>query len=152
MFDVGFSELILLFVIGLLILGPERLPRVAAQLGRWMGKARRTAHQLRMQLEREMTMSDIMRDEKNRAQPTAKNAATDSTQSEVGTVKATESESESAESAETAPEDGYPPEEDANDSGHGDADGDVTPQSASTDTATTAEPANDADTAQQRRA
>jgi Tat protein translocase TatB subunit len=66
MFDVGFSELVLLFVIGLLILGPERLPRVAAQLGRWMGKARRTAHQLRMQLEREMTMNDIMREQKKR--------------------------------------------------------------------------------------
>ena len=35
MFDVGFSELVLLFVIGLLILGPERLPKVASQIGRW---------------------------------------------------------------------------------------------------------------------
>jgi sec-independent protein translocase protein TatB len=60
MFDVGFSELVLLFVIGLLILGPERLPRVASQIGRWVGRARRTATQLRMQLEREMTMSEIM--------------------------------------------------------------------------------------------
>jgi hypothetical protein len=34
MFDAGFTELILIFVLGLLILGPERLPRVAAQLGR----------------------------------------------------------------------------------------------------------------------
>jgi len=60
MFDVGFSELVLLFIIGLLILGPERLPRVASQLGRWVGRARRTATQLRMQLEREMTMNEIM--------------------------------------------------------------------------------------------
>ena len=33
MFEVGFDELILLFVIGLLVLGPERLPKVANQLG-----------------------------------------------------------------------------------------------------------------------
>jgi sec-independent protein translocase protein TatB len=59
MFDVGFSELLILFVIGLLILGPERLPRVASQLGRWVGRARRTAHQLRMQLEREMALSEV---------------------------------------------------------------------------------------------
>lgn len=59
MFDVGFSELVLLFVIGLLILGPERLPKVASQIGRWVGRARRTANQLRHQLEREMALSEI---------------------------------------------------------------------------------------------
>ncbi len=59
MFDVGFSELVLLFVIGLLILGPERLPKVASQIGRWVGRARRTANQLRHQLEREMALNEI---------------------------------------------------------------------------------------------
>jgi len=59
MFDVGFSELVLIFVLGLLILGPERLPRVAAQLGRWVGKARHMAMQLRRQLERELEMNEI---------------------------------------------------------------------------------------------
>ncbi len=54
MSSVGFSELFLLFIIGLLILGPERLPRVASQIGRWVGRARRTANQLRYQLEREI--------------------------------------------------------------------------------------------------
>jgi Tat protein translocase TatB subunit len=61
MFDAGFSELVLLFVIGLLILGPERLPRVASQIGRWVGRARRTASQLRHQLEREIALNDIRR-------------------------------------------------------------------------------------------
>lgn len=61
MFDTGFMELLLCFVIGLLILGPERLPRVAAQLGRWVGKARRTANQLRWQLEREVALDDVYR-------------------------------------------------------------------------------------------
>jgi sec-independent protein translocase protein TatB len=56
---VGFQELFLLFIIGLLILGPERLPRVAAQIGRWVGRARRTANQLRYQLEREIALADI---------------------------------------------------------------------------------------------
>jgi sec-independent protein translocase protein TatB len=55
---VGLSELLLLFVIGLLILGPERLPRVASQIGRWVGRARRTANQLRYQLEREITLAE----------------------------------------------------------------------------------------------
>jgi sec-independent protein translocase protein TatB len=63
---VGFSELIVLFVIGLLILGPERLPRVATQIGRWVGKARRTANQLRYQLERELALADIEDKKKER--------------------------------------------------------------------------------------
>jgi len=59
MFDVGFMELVLVSVIGLLVLGPERLPKVAAEIGKWIGKARRTATQLRRQLEREIELSEL---------------------------------------------------------------------------------------------
>jgi len=59
MFDIGFQELVLLFVIGLLVLGPQRLPKVAAEIGKWVGRARRTATQLRRQLEREIELSDL---------------------------------------------------------------------------------------------
>ena len=58
MFDVGFWEIILIFGLGLMILGPEKLPRIAAQVGRWVGRARRTASQLRYQLEREIDLGD----------------------------------------------------------------------------------------------
>jgi len=54
MFDVGFQELVLLFCLGLMVLGPERLPRVAAQLGRWIGKARRMARTVSAQLRDEL--------------------------------------------------------------------------------------------------
>ena len=56
MFDVGFWELILIFGVGLMILGPERMPRVAAQIGKWVGRARRTASELRRQLQRELAL------------------------------------------------------------------------------------------------
>lgn len=56
MFEVGFTELVLLMVIGLLVLGPERLPKVAGQLGKWAGRARRTLADLRHQLEREVEL------------------------------------------------------------------------------------------------
>ena len=59
MFDVGFWELVLIFGLGLMILGPERLPRVANRIGRWVGKARRTAGELRRQLERELDFDDL---------------------------------------------------------------------------------------------
>jgi Tat protein translocase TatB subunit len=59
MFDVGFQELVLVSIIGLLVLGPQRLPKVAAEIGKWVGRARRTATQLRRQLEREIELSDL---------------------------------------------------------------------------------------------
>ena len=54
MFDVGFWELILLFGLGLLILGPERLPKVAMQVGNWAGQARRMARTLTSQIRDEL--------------------------------------------------------------------------------------------------
>jgi sec-independent protein translocase protein TatB len=68
MFDVGFSELVLIFIIGLLVLGPERLPKVASQIGRWVGRARRTATQLRHQLEREIALSELAESQKKTSQ------------------------------------------------------------------------------------
>jgi sec-independent protein translocase protein TatB len=53
MFEVGFTEIILIFGIALLVLGPARLPKLAADLGRWAGRARSMARQLRSQLEQE---------------------------------------------------------------------------------------------------
>ena len=69
MFDVGFGELVLLFVIGLLVLGPQRLPKVAAEIGKWVGRARRTATQLRRQLEREIELADLEAQNPPRPQP-----------------------------------------------------------------------------------
>ena len=59
MFDIGPGELVLVAIIGLLVLGPQRLPKVAAEIGKWVGRARRTATQLRRQLEREIELSEI---------------------------------------------------------------------------------------------
>ncbi|MEC9375271.1 MAG: Sec-independent protein translocase protein TatB [Pseudomonadota bacterium] len=54
MFDIGFWELVLLFGMGLLILGPEKLPKVAANIGKWVGQARRMASQLSSQIRDEI--------------------------------------------------------------------------------------------------
>jgi sec-independent protein translocase protein TatB len=56
MSGIGFWELILLFLIGLIVLGPERLPRVANQLGTWLGQARRMSRVLKRQLEDELNL------------------------------------------------------------------------------------------------
>jgi len=54
MSGIGFWELIVLFLVGLIVLGPERLPRVANQLGGWPGQARRMTRLRRRQLEDEL--------------------------------------------------------------------------------------------------
>jgi sec-independent protein translocase protein TatB len=53
MFGIDFSEILVIFGIALVVLGPEKLPRLAATIGRWIGRARAMARQFRDQLEQE---------------------------------------------------------------------------------------------------
>ena len=50
MFDIGFSEILLIFGLTLVVLGPDKLPQVARTIGRWAGRARAMARQFRDQL------------------------------------------------------------------------------------------------------
>ena len=59
MFEVGFTEIILIVGLALLVLGPEKLPGLAEKIGRWTGRARAMARQLRTQLEHEVTMEEL---------------------------------------------------------------------------------------------
>jgi sec-independent protein translocase protein TatB len=62
MFDVGFPELLIVAVVLLLVVGPERMPEVLRTVGRWMGSARRSFDHLRGELEREVGADEIRRD------------------------------------------------------------------------------------------
>ena len=64
MLDVGFSEILLTSAIALIVLGPERLPKVARQVGNWMGRARAMARQLSEQLEREVSAEELLKTQK----------------------------------------------------------------------------------------
>src|ERR1700689_2826603 len=61
MLDVGFSEILLTSAIALVVLGPEKLPKVARQVGNWMGRARLMARQLSEQLEREVNAEELLK-------------------------------------------------------------------------------------------
>jgi len=60
MFDIGFSEVLLIFVIALIVLGPEKLPRAASQVGRWIGRARAMARQFKEQLEEDLQRVSVI--------------------------------------------------------------------------------------------
>lgn len=53
MFDVGFTELVMIGLVALLVVGPERLPELVRTTGRWIGRAQRMARELRTELERD---------------------------------------------------------------------------------------------------
>ena len=59
MFDFGFSELLLCFIVALVVLGPERLPKVARTVGRWAGQARGYMRNLTAELDRESQLSEL---------------------------------------------------------------------------------------------
>jgi sec-independent protein translocase protein TatB len=59
MFDVGFAELILLSIVGLLVLGPERLPKVARTLGGLSRKARNSWSNLKRSIEAEINADEL---------------------------------------------------------------------------------------------
>jgi len=59
MFDVGFTEILLLSLVGLMVLGPERLPRVARTLGGLARKARGSWLNLKRSIEAEMRAEEL---------------------------------------------------------------------------------------------
>lgn len=61
MFDMGFSELLLIAIIGLVVIGPERLPGVARTVGRQVGNLRRFMRSMQTQLEQEVKLDELNR-------------------------------------------------------------------------------------------
>jgi sec-independent protein translocase protein TatB len=59
MFDIGFSELVVVGLIALIVLGPKRLPEVARTAGRWMGQLRRFIAGVKLDLDREINAEEL---------------------------------------------------------------------------------------------
>ena len=67
MFDISFPELVVVGVIALLVLGPDRLPGALRTLGLWVGRMSRTFSALKTEIEREIGMDEIRRQLHNEA-------------------------------------------------------------------------------------
>ena len=65
MFDIGFLELVVVGVLGLLVLGPERLPKAAHTVGRMIGRVRRTMTNFQNELERQVRAEELQEKLKN---------------------------------------------------------------------------------------
>ena len=59
MFDFGFWELSIVMVVALLVVGPERLPALAGQVGKWIGKAKRMIASVRSDIESEIKAAEL---------------------------------------------------------------------------------------------
>lgn len=112
MFDIGFSELLVIGIVALIVIGPERLPRVARTLGHLAGRLQRYVSDVKSDISREMELEDLrkMRD-------SMQQAATSFESSVKGELNKTESElNQSVEAVmqdkpvETKPEEAKPQE------------------------------------------
>ena len=59
MFDIGFSELVVVGIVALLVIGPERLPKVARTAGLWVGRARRFVSSVKADIDREIAADEL---------------------------------------------------------------------------------------------
>lgn len=59
MFEVGFSEILMLGLVALLVIGPERLPRAARFAGLWIGKMRNTVTNVKHEIQQELRIEEM---------------------------------------------------------------------------------------------
>jgi len=106
MFDVGFSEIVVIAVVALIVIGPERLPKVARTLGHMFGRLQRYVNEVKADINREMEL-----DELRKLQTQVQDAARDiehsmtSAAREVETgVRSVEAQLNAAEAANATPD------------------------------------------------
>ena len=80
MFDIGFTELLLIGVVGLLVVGPEQLPGAVRTVMAWVSRFRRSFDQIRTEVRRELHNDEIMQKLKTESQELERQVR-DSTQS-----------------------------------------------------------------------
>lgn len=63
MFDIGFQELVIIFVVALLVFGPKKLPELARTMGKWMTEIKRGVYIAKSQIENELNVDYKLPDE-----------------------------------------------------------------------------------------
>jgi Tat protein translocase TatB subunit len=63
MFDIGFQELVIIFVVALLVFGPKRLPELAKTMGKWMAEIKKGVYIAKSQIDQELNVDFKIPDE-----------------------------------------------------------------------------------------
>src|SRR3954463_3262556 len=87
MFDIGFSELMVIAIVALIVIGPERLPKVARTLGHLFGRMQRYVNDVKADISREMELEEL-----KKLQTSMQDAARSFERSVTQEVSATEAE------------------------------------------------------------
>ena len=105
MFDVGFSELVLIAVVGLIVIGPERLPKVARTLGHMFGRLQRYVNEVKADISREMELDELrkLQGEVQSAARDIEQSMTQATQEVERGARSVEAQLSNATTTETAP-------------------------------------------------
>jgi len=82
-FDIGFLELLVIAVIALIVLGPERLPVAIKVVAVWVGRLRRSFQSIRQEIEKEINADEIRREIHNESVMAELKKTRDTLQSEV---------------------------------------------------------------------
>ncbi len=126
--DIGAVELLLIAIVGLLVIGPERLPETLRTLGLWMGRMRRSFNAVKTEIEKEIGMDEVKRqlhneaimDEMKRIEAEVKNTANVAKNSLNEGVQAADKAADTSEAAadatasEPSPADSALPQQDPN--------------------------------------
>ncbi|MDD1618466.1 MAG: Sec-independent protein translocase protein TatB [Methylococcaceae bacterium] len=88
MFDIGFSELIMIGLVSLLVIGPERLPKVARLAGFWLGKTRAMVASVKSEIKQELQAEELRQIFKEQAELQEFHAAINETTDAANSIKA----------------------------------------------------------------
>jgi sec-independent protein translocase protein TatB len=88
MFDIGFSELVMIGLVSLLVIGPERLPKVARLAGFWIGKTRAMVASVKSEIKQELQAEELRQIFKEQADLQEFHAAINETTDAANSIKA----------------------------------------------------------------
>jgi sec-independent protein translocase protein TatB len=88
MFDIGFSELVMIGLVSLLVIGPERLPKVARLAGFWIGKTRAMVASVKSEIKQELQAEELRQIFKEQADLEEFHAAINETADAANSIKA----------------------------------------------------------------
>jgi len=87
MFDIGFSELVLIGIVALFVIGPDRLPKVARTAGRWVGKMRGFVTSVKADIDQEIAADELKKILKDQADSTGIHEIIEETKSAADDIK-----------------------------------------------------------------